>query len=147
MPNKAPGIDKVYFTSVKHGSDKLLDRLCDLYNASVTLAYVPPSWKSAVITMIPKPGNDSADPSSYRPISLLSCIFKLLERIVTSRITSLLEERHLLNPAQASLRRGHSTTEQLTRLAHSALSSTQKGTHFFTLFFDITKAFDKVGLL
>lgn len=150
LPNKAPGIDKVFFSSLKHGSEKLLDRLYDTYNASITLAYVPSPWKSAVITMIPKPGKDPADPSSYRPISLLSCIGKLLEKIMTARITSYLVDNQLLNPTQAGFRHDHSTIEQLTRLSHSALHSVHLGKHFLALFFDVTKAFDKVwhqGLL
>ena len=100
--------------------------------------------------MIPKPGKDLADPSSNRPISLLSCMGKLLEKTLTTRITTYLEDNHLLNPAQAGFRRGHSTIEQFTRLTHSALHSAHIGMCFLALFFDISKAFDKVwhqGLL
>ena len=41
------------------------------------------AWKSATITMIPKKESNSNYPTDYRPISLLSCIGKLVERLTT----------------------------------------------------------------
>ena len=55
-------------------------------------------------------------PSSYRPISLTSCICKLAGRLLQSRLAYLLEVNNILAPEQAGLRSGRCTEEQIARL-------------------------------
>jgi potassium voltage-gated channel Eag-related subfamily H protein 8 len=45
---------------------------------------LPSIWKLANVIPIPKPGKDHAEPSNYRPIALTSCVFKTMERQITS---------------------------------------------------------------
>lgn len=56
--------------------------LLELCNASLQAGALPESWKEAVITPIPKPGA----PGAMRPISLLSCVSKVAERLVLERL-------------------------------------------------------------
>ena len=53
---------------------------------------MPQIWKNVVIHPILKPGKDHKDPASYRPISLLSCLAKLLERAIKVKIMKALKE-------------------------------------------------------
>ena len=46
----------------------------------------PKSWELATIIPIPKPGKDHAEPNSYRPIALTSCLCKTLERMINVRL-------------------------------------------------------------
>jgi hypothetical protein len=49
-------------------------------------AEIPKDWKISEITMIPKKNNELDNPKSYRPISMTSCIAKLCEKLILSRI-------------------------------------------------------------
>ena len=59
-----------------------LDFLCSLFNLSLSSASIPAIWKSANIIAIPKPSKPVSCSSSYRPISLLSPVAKVLERLL-----------------------------------------------------------------
>ncbi|GFX34211.1 RNA-directed DNA polymerase from mobile element jockey [Trichonephila clavipes] len=48
--------------------------------------YFPPAWKHAIITLLPKPGKDAKFATNYRPISLLSTIGKIIEKIILKRL-------------------------------------------------------------
>ena len=95
-----------------------------------------------------KEGKDKKDPNSYRPTSLLSCLGKLLERVINRRLVSFMEERKILSPTQTGYRKHRSTEDQPAVIAQqikSAFQEKKKG-----CLFDLTKAFDKVwreGLL
>ncbi len=70
-----------------------------LFNFSWSLGRFPDTWKLAVTVPILKPGKSAADPLSYRPISLLPCIGKLMERLVYERLYWWLEHNNMLCPA------------------------------------------------
>ena len=61
----------------------------------------PNEWKTAVLTMIPKKTLRSNDPADYRPISLLSCISKVLERLVKTRRYTFLENLGIILKQQS----------------------------------------------
>ena len=60
-----------------------------IFNESHSQAKVPSAWKTCNVTPIPK-GGDPTCPSNYRPVSLLSPISKVLERIIHKRISNFL---------------------------------------------------------
>ena len=86
------------------------------FNASKKLGYFPDQWKKSVITMILKPDKLAALPGSYRPISLLPVIGKLLEGIMASRLTKYMIKNGLINKYQCGFRKGKSCEHQLLRL-------------------------------
>jgi len=63
--------------------------------------------------MIPKKESNSNNPTEYRPISLLSCIGKLAERIIKNRLYSYLENNNLLSSAQSDFRNFRGTGDNL----------------------------------
>ena len=71
-------------------------------------------WLRSRVIALLKPGKDLALAKSYRPISLLSHSFKLMERLLLNRLSPFVEE-HLIDQ-QAGFRRGKSTTGQLLNL-------------------------------
>ena len=77
--------------------------LC-LYNKCWRKDDLPRGWLSAVLKPLLKDGKDAKLTKSYRPISLTSCMSKLLEKIVATRLSYVLEQRGLLNDAQADFR-------------------------------------------
>ena len=93
---------------------------------------------------IPKKGKDKTDPNSYRPISLLSCTSKLMERIVNTRLVWHLEKKWLLIPQQAGFRKHMSTEDQVAHIAQEIEDAFQEGQHTLAVWVDMEKAFDKV---
>ena len=111
-PNKAPG-DHIFPQHLKQGSEKLFHLLTILFNASINLGYFPDSWKVSIISMILKPDKPATNPSSYRPISLLPTLGKLLERIMMIQITHFMIQNNLLNHFQAGFQKQKSCVHQL----------------------------------
>ena len=83
---KAPGADRVTNVCLRECEDILTPYLLSLLSASLRLQSTPSEWKSAMVMAVPKPGGDVSLPKGYQPISLLSCLSKVLERIVTVRL-------------------------------------------------------------
>ena len=73
-----------------------------MYNQCLTIGYFPTKWKEAQGIMFPKP--QKKNPTNYRPISLLSCIGKLFEKIIALRMRSKLEEENSFDKWQIGYR-------------------------------------------
>jgi len=87
LPNgKNPGPDKIPSTALKHLPKKAIIKLSNIFTACLKLSYFPNSWKTASIVMIPIPLKDHSKPDGYRPISLLSSISKVFEKIIIQKL-------------------------------------------------------------
>ncbi len=128
-----------------------LQSLLGICNRSYCEGTVPPQWKVARVVPIPKIGKQPSELSSWRPISLLSCTSKAMERVITDRLTWHLERNGHLNESQAGFRRGRSTTDNLLVLTtHIRAELAVKKGILLAVFFDVKGAFDSVwheGLL
>jgi len=94
--------------------------LCSLYSTFLITSGLrekfPTSWCTSTVIPVPKPGKDTSDPSNYRPIALTSCICKVMERMINSRLVWYLERNKLISPMQCGFRKQRSTTDHLVRL-------------------------------
>ena len=114
-----------------------------LFSLSLQTSTVPDEWKLSNVTPIFKTGDPSSI-SNYRPISLLSLISKVLEKIIHNRVMAYLTYHHLLSDCQFGFRPCRSTQEALltvTKDWHQSLSDRHQ---VAAIFFDIRKAFDSV---
>ena len=111
----APGPDDIPPTFLKslgpHGKQELLN----IFNLSLTSESCPQIWRLAIIIPLLKAKKPASQLGSYRPISLTSCIAKLLERMVANRIYHLAETNNWIHPSQAGCRKGRSCEDQITR--------------------------------
>ena len=139
----APGDDGISYLMLKRLPKRVFQYLINIFNSSLFLGYFPQQWKSAKIKMLPKPGKDKKEAKNWRPISLIACMGKLYERIITSRLTSHLETHKLLTPFQSGYRRGRMTTEQLFRLTEDSYNSMKKKGITAAIFLDAEAAFDQ----
>ena len=89
-------------------------------------------------------GLPASDPPSYRPISNLSVISKLLERLVAKQLTSFLHEHQLLSPQQSRFRAGLSTESAVTEVLSDLVDSVDRGNTALLALLDLSAAFDKV---
>src|ERR1700677_1035559 len=98
----------------------LSERICAIFNASVDMGYYHRRWKTASIVVLRKPGKeDYADPGSYRPISLLNTLGKLLESVVAKRLSYWAEKHKLIPDTQFGGRAGRTTEQALLILANA----------------------------
>ena len=120
--------------------------LLTVLNWSWRAGEVPASWRAAEIVAIPKKGKPSTETGSYRPISLLSCIGKLAERLVQHRLQHWLERAGKLNRNQAGFRKGHSTMDQLARVTQTIFDGfeSKKPQRAVLVLLDYARAYDRV---
>ena len=106
-----------------------------------------PKWKTSSIIPIHKMGKPLDSPASFRPISLTSCVSKLFERIILSRLLFFLESNSILSPRQAGFRPGRSTLDQILYLSRSisdGFNILRPGSRTILSTIDFSKAFDSV---
>ena len=82
--------------------------------------------------------------TSYRPISLISSIMKLFERVIEQRLYSHLEQAGFINKHKSGFRRTKSTDDHLSRLSQFLMESFNRGEHVVAAFLDVEKPFDNV---
>ena len=102
---------------LKLGAEVLAIPLTRIINKSIEEGIFPEIWKVGVVTPVLKKGNPF-DKNNYRPVSCLSVLSKVLEKIVCVQVTDYMEKNDLLPPNQHGFRTGRSTM--------SALSSVQQ---------------------
>ncbi|CAF1011978.1 unnamed protein product [Brachionus calyciflorus] len=141
--NAAPGSDGINNTILKRLPLNYLNRIFNFFNASLKLGHVSAIWKSSLITMIPKKDKPRDEISSYRPISLINCISKWLEKIINEKLKNWVESENLLPTTQAGFRKNKRTHDQILRLNQDILSNFNKKRLTGAVFFDLEKAFDK----
>ena len=116
----------------------------DLANFCVFHGYHPRAWKRAWTLMIHKPSKRRSDPCSYRPISLLCCLSKVFEAIMTKRLMSWTENTDQLPTEQSGFRKRHSTNDKLFELTQAVCQAQRLSTRGGAVFLDIEKAFSRV---
>ena len=143
----ATGPDKVAYPMLKHLPRSGMDFLLHIFNLSRSSHSFPSIWKTSSIIPIHKMGKPLDSPASFRPMSLTSCVSKLFERIILSRLLFFLESNSILSPRQAGFRPGRFTLDQILHLSQSILDGFNKPrlrsrTILSTI--DFSKAFDSV---
>ena len=140
---KAPGPDNIHNEVFRLGTTTLLfHHLTRLFTSSIQIGYIPTAWKLATFRMLLKPNKLSSLTTSYKPISLMSSIMKLLERVIEQRLRSYLEDIGFINKYQSGFRQNKSTDDHLFRLSQSVMESFNRGEHVVAAFLDVEKAFD-----
>ena len=146
---KAAGPDLISNRILKDLAQPLSSPLKDLFNFSLEKGKFPTIWKQANVTPIFKK-DDPAEISNYRPISLLSTVGKVLEKVVHKHVFNFFQANHAITTLQSGFVPGDSTVNQLTDLYNTFCHALDEGKEVRAIFCDISKAFDRVwhqGLL
>lgn len=149
-PKKAPGYDLITGRILQKLTKKGIMAILHIFNAIVKLNYFPQQLKMAVIIMLPKPGKKLDELTSYRPISLLPVLSKVLEKLIMKRIKPILDSKNLIPAHQFGFRQEHGAIEQVHRLVKHISNDLENKRYCSAAFLDISQAFDKVwhrGLL
>ncbi|EYB81098.1 hypothetical protein Y032_0392g572 [Ancylostoma ceylanicum] len=137
------GIPQIIY---KKCADSLCEPLSILFNISLMSLEVPLAWKEAIVTAIPK-NSDATHISCFRPISITPTPVKILERIIREKLISHITKFNLIPPEQHGFVSGASTTTQLVDCVFEWSSALNSGQMTDIIYFDLSKAFDKVNHL
>ena len=107
------GVDGVPITILKQGLPALALPLTHLTNKVIESSVWPAQWKYARVVPILKPGKKPSEVSSYRPVSLLPAVSKLVEKVLQAQLSAYVEENKILPPEQHGFRSGRSVNTAL----------------------------------
>ena len=150
VKESSPGEDNVPYSMIKNSHLTFQKQLLDLYNKIYAEQIFPVNWKIALIIPIPKPGKDHSIPQNFRPISLTSCLCKLLEKMINTRLVWYLERENLLSKTQSGFKKNRSTTDSIAQVTCDLQRAITKKKHTIAIFFDLQGAYDtawKRGIL
>jgi len=145
LPDKQCELDPIPTSVLKKCLPVLAKSITDIVNLSLSTGSFPHSFKQSVVTpLLKKPSLDKENSSNYRPISNLSFLSKLVERIVKTRLDIHLASNSLYNPFQSAYTRYHSTETNLLAVHDSLIQAIahQKVTCLCLL--ELSAAFDTI---
>jgi len=142
--NKASGHDKISPKIIKWLRDPLAILLEKIYNKFyMEEGKYPQSCKIAKVTPLPK-GGDDHDCDNYRPISVLSQLNKIFEKVLHNRLETFLTKNKILTNFQFGFRKGHNTSHGITHLNEKIVEQLEKKRLCLALFIDLKSAFDTI---
>ena len=141
--SSAPGISGIGYKLLKWAFSACPTRFVDLFNGCVMFGIHP--WHTAKVIPIPKPNKpDYRVAAAYRPISLLECCGKLLEKIVASRVLHDASLHPILPSHQFGSRSHHCAVDAALAVVHTAQLAIKQKLVCSMLLFDIQGFFDNV---
>ena len=113
-----------------------------LFNKSITEGIFPDNLKISRISAIYKGKGTRSNPDHYRPISVLSVIARLFEKLVHNQLFTFLKTD--LSKVQSGFKPGFSTETSLLNTTNQWIINIEKGCYNLVLLLDLRKAFDTV---
>ena len=144
-PSKSCTLDPIPTWIIRDAKNELLPTITDIINASLRSSEVPTSIKSAVVTpLLKKATLDPEILKNYRPVSNLSFVSKVLERVVAQRLTSYMTDNNLHEYLQSAYKPGHSTETALVKVQNDILTSIDQHGIVILILLDLSAAFDTI---
>lgn len=141
---KAPGKDEITAEVLKKIADVISEQLTHLINLIIEEGICPNQFKIGIVKPLFKNG-DKTDVCNYRPISLISTIAKIFEKVIKTRITKYLNKYKILSNLQFGFREGLSTEDALAHFTKNIYESLDVSEPTLSIFIDLAKAFDTVS--
>lgn len=142
----AAGPDGIPYQALTNTTHEAQEALMRWFNKVWETGAVPEDWKTADIIPLLKAGKPPGRAESYRPVSLTSCVGKLFERLVQSRLCWFLEENRCLPDCMTGFRKGLSAQDNILELTSSLENSKLKRRNAVVVFLDVERAYDGVPL-
>lgn len=136
------GVDRIGYPMLRHLSEDMEEYLLKVFNLVWRTGKIPARWKEGLVVPIPKANKDPTQPANLRPITLVSCVGKTLERMVNRRLIQLLEAKGVLGTRQHGFRSGHGVDTYLADLEEEIEAALKEGKHTELVLLDLSKAYD-----
>ena len=144
-PAKTCSLDPIPTNVLLESIDILVPFICLMCNSSLSEGCFPGSQKAAIITPDLKKSNmDQDDAKNYRPISNVTFISKVIERIVAEQIKKHLVDSNSMPPLQSAYRAGHSTETALIKVIYDIIDAADGPQVTLLGLLDMSAAFDTV---
>ena len=143
-PKLRAGFDEIPFKVLKSSPDIVLVALSHIFNLSLSAGKFINDFKLAKVFPVFKKG-DPHVMNNYRPISLLSCISKILEKIMYRRLTRFLIHQNFFYDLQFGFRKNYSTSDAITFVIDKISKAFDKKEMTLAIFLDLSKAFDSIN--
>ena len=128
---------------LKQCVNNILPVITTMVNKSLNEMSVPISFKQAVVRpLLKKPGLDMYNLKTYRPVSNLSFVSKIIEKVVALRIEDHLDKHKLHDNRQSVYRPVHSTETALLRVHHDIATALDNNSCSILVILDLSAAFD-----
>jgi len=144
IKSESMGSDSISISMLKLCLPVVLPVIAHLVNSCLVDGYVPGAWKEAIVVPIPKKHN----PTEYkdiRPISILSPLAKILERLVDDQLRSYLSKYNILPIYQSGFRPGYSCSSALSLILDKIIAGIDQGLCTVVVLLDYSKAFDTIN--
>ena len=143
--NTSPGSDNITVKMLKAAWHIIGEHVRSLYEGCLRLGHHPQPFREAEVVMIAKPGRRNlSTPRAWRPISLLSCLGKGLERLIARRLAWASIHYGVLHPQQAGALPKRSAVDLVAALVHDIEEAFAHGLVATLVTMDIQGAFDTV---
>lgn len=139
-----PGKDGISYGMLKSLPIQAKELMTQIFNNLFENPYIPLSLKDTVVVPICKPNKSPDDPLSYRPIALTSCILKILESLLATRLERIYQQSTDNRELQFGFRKGKSVNDALAYLVASMYSAFSRNEVVIIVFLDIKQAYDSV---
>ena len=136
--------DQISNKVIKATSNVIIPFLEILFNKSLETGVFPSIFKIAKVTPLHK-GGDKTNLNNYRPISLLPCISKLFEKVISIRLLTHFDMYDLFSKCQFGFRESFTTEFAMLDIYEKLLCNLDKGLTSCAIFLDLAKAFDSVS--
>ena len=142
--SRSEGVDGLCILPIKESINILATPLSHIFNLSFSSGVFPDELKIGKIIPIFK-NDDSSLFSNYRPISILPCLSKVLEKLFYSRLFDFLVKFNILNHHQYGFRQHYSTYMAILELVNNIYQGFENNEYTIGIFVDLKKAFDTVN--
>lgn len=139
--DKAPGPDGISNEILKQMKADLIPILTEIFNSVINTEIIPKQWTESNIILLFKKGNH-CDMGNYRPISLMSNIYKTFAKVILKRIERKLDEQQPIE--QAGFRRDFSVLDHIHTVRQTIEKYSEYQLTYYIAFIDYSKAFDSL---
>ena len=139
--SKASGSDCIPVVVLKNCEPELCYILAELFNKCLKESCFPDCWKVSSVVPVFKNVEERSTAKKYRPVSLLSVVSKVFEKLVNNRIVDHLEKCGLFSDFQYGFRSSRSTADLLTVVSDRIARAFNRSGATLAVALDISKAF------
>lgn len=144
VKSNAVGMDDIPIRFIKLILPEIIHKITFIFNMIILSSKFPRAWKMTKVIPIRKKSR-SLDLNNLRPISILSALSKVFEKVLKIQIQTYLDNFNILNSNQSGFRKNHNTTSATVKVLDDILSVIDKKGKAFSVFIDFAKAFDRVS--